>query len=90
MGTEDKSRYSRYKPESLEVHYGTPKCGFTTTCFRANQFGFRVNLSVVGPEPEKHKDNVELTAGEFDVITQATANLVEMLIKHTFGEEPPV
>jgi len=90
MRVKPKPRYSLYKPEAFEVHYSTPKRGFTTARFRANLLGFRVNLSVVGPEPEKPKASFELTSREFNDITQAAANLVEMLIQHAFGKDTSV
>ena len=89
MGTDKKSGYSPDKSEVFEVHYGTPKRGLTTARLRATLRGFRINVSVVCPEPEKRKGRLTLTRREGDDITKAMHNLVEMLIKHAFGKDSP-
>ena len=84
---DEKSGYSPDEPEVFEVRYGTPKRGLTTARLRATLRGFRINVSVVCPEPEKRKDRLTLRRREADDITKAMHNLVEALIKHAFGQD---
>jgi len=86
QGVED-SGYNPYESELLEVHYGTPKRSLTTARLSGYLRGFRINLSVVCPNPEKAKNRLTLTRREGDDITKAMNNLVETLIKHAFGED---
>jgi len=86
QGVED-TGYNPYESELLEVHYGTPKRSLTTTRLSGYLRGFRINLSVVSPNPKKAKNRLTLTRREGDDITKAMNNLVETLIKHTVGEE---
>lgn len=90
MGVNPKTRYSPDESEVFEVLYGTPKCGYTTARLRATLRGFRVNISVVCPEPEKRQGSLSLTRREADDITQAMHNLVSALVKHALGKDSPV
>jgi len=87
MLPDKKSGYSPDESEVFEVRYGTPKRSLTTARLRATLRGFRINVSVVCPQPEKHKGRLTLRRREADDITKAMHNLVEMLIKHAFGQD---
>mgnify|MGYP001608381004 CR=1 FL=1 len=89
MGVYPKTGYSPDESEVFEVHYGTPKRSLTTARLRAHLGSFRINVSVVCPNPEKSKRRLALTRRETDDITQAMRNLVKMLVKHALGEDFP-
>ena len=87
MFPDKKTGYSPDESEVFEVPYRTPKRGFTTARLRATLGGFRINDSVVCPEPNKPKGHLTLTRREGDDIPEVMHNLVEALNKHTFGKE---
>lgn len=72
------------KALGFKITHGTPKGSFATARFRANLGGFRINLSVVGPETEKSKNYFTLTIRETKDINKAAANLVKMLKEKAF------
>jgi len=82
---------SKYEPgdgakesEVLEIRHRTPKRGLATARLRAHLGGFRINLSVVGPETEQPKHRFSFTRREGDDITQAAHNLIETLKEKAF------
>jgi hypothetical protein len=71
--------YYSDKPEILEDPESAPKRSFLTPWIRGDHGLFRVDLAIIGPEPEETENNFSLAGGELDRICQAIADLVKSL-----------
>ena len=75
------------KPEVLQLFQDAQCSGLATIRYPANHGYCRVDLTVIGPQPEEHENDFPLRRGEAKGILQEITDPVETLEEESFGEE---
>ncbi|KKL52675.1 hypothetical protein LCGC14_2283070 [marine sediment metagenome] len=79
MRTDDKPVNDSNKPHVFEDSNSPPECSLTTPWVRTHHGLFRVNLTVVGPVPEKPEYHFSLGYGESDAALQHLTDAIMSL-----------